>query len=30
VTVNPETGETKFTNSYQEFLKFKNELKQNQ
>jgi UPF0755 protein len=30
VTVNPETGETKFTNSYQEFLRFKQELKSNQ
>jgi UPF0755 protein len=28
VTVNPETGETKFTNSYDEFLKFKRELSQ--
>ena len=30
VTVNPETGETKFTNDYQEFLRFKQELKSNQ
>jgi UPF0755 protein len=30
VTVNPETGETKFTGSYQEFLRFKQELKSNQ
>jgi len=30
VTVNPETGETKFTSSYQEFLRFKQELKSNQ
>jgi UPF0755 protein len=30
VTVNPETGETKFTASYDEFLQFKNELKKNQ
>lgn len=30
VTTNPKTGETKFTASYQEFLRFKNELKSNQ
>ena len=30
VTVNPESGETKFTGSYQEFLRFKQELKSNQ
>jgi UPF0755 protein len=30
ITTNPKTGETKFTNSYQQFLKFKNELKSNQ
>lgn len=30
VTVNPETGQTKFTGSYQEFLRFKQELKSNQ
>jgi UPF0755 protein len=30
VTVNPETGETKFTGNYQEFLRFKQELKSNQ
>jgi UPF0755 protein len=30
VTTNPKTGETKFTGDYQEFLKFKNELKSNQ
>jgi UPF0755 protein len=30
VTTNPQTGETKFTGSYQEFLRFKNELKKNQ
>jgi UPF0755 protein len=29
VTTNLKTGETKFTNSYQEFLKFKKELKAN-
>jgi UPF0755 protein len=30
VTVDPQAGTTKFTNSYQEFLKFRNELKSNQ
>jgi UPF0755 protein len=30
VTVDPESGETKFTGSYQEFLRFKQELKSNQ
>ncbi len=30
VTVNPQTGETKFTASYDEFLDFKQELKSNQ
>lgn len=30
VTTNPATGETKFTNSYQEFLRFKQELQANQ
>lgn len=30
VTVNPKTGETKFTGDYQEFLRFKQELKSNQ
>lgn len=30
VTTNPKTGETKFTGSYQQFLKFKAELKTNQ
>jgi UPF0755 protein len=30
VTTNPKTGETKFTGDYQEFLKFKDELKSNQ
>jgi len=30
VTTNPKTGETKFTDSYQQFLKYKNELKSNQ
>jgi UPF0755 protein len=30
VTVNPATGETKFTASYQEFLRFKQELASNQ
>jgi UPF0755 protein len=30
VTTNPKTGETKFTGDYQEFLKFKSELKSNQ
>ena len=29
VTVDPETGETKFTNSYDEFLEFKDELRAN-
>jgi hypothetical protein len=28
--VNPQTGETKFTNSYAEFLKFKQELQSHQ
>lgn len=30
VTVNPQTGETKFTGDYDEFLRFKRELKSNQ
>ncbi len=30
VTTNPESGETKFTNDYKEFLRFKRELKSNQ
>jgi len=30
VTVDPQTGETKFTSDYQEFLQFKQELKSNQ
>jgi UPF0755 protein len=30
VTVNPKTGETKFTGDYNEFLRFKRELKSNQ
>ena len=30
VTVDPESGETKFTGDYQEFLRFKQELKSNQ
>ena len=30
VTVNPDTGKTKFTDSYEEFLEFKAELKANQ
>jgi UPF0755 protein len=30
VTTDPQAGTTKFTNSYQEFLKFRNELKSNQ
>ena len=30
VTVDPRTGETKFTSDYQEFLQFKQELKSNQ
>jgi UPF0755 protein len=30
VTTNPKTGETKFTGSYQQFLKYKDELKSNQ
>ena len=30
ITTNPKTGETKFTNSYQQFLQYKNELKSNQ
>jgi UPF0755 protein len=30
VTVNPKTGETKFTADYNEFLEFKDELKRNQ
>jgi hypothetical protein len=29
VTVDLKTGETKFTNSYKEFLQFKQELKAN-
>jgi UPF0755 protein len=30
VTTNPKTGETKFTDSYAQFLKYKDELKSNQ
>jgi UPF0755 protein len=30
VTTDPQAGTTKFTNSYQEFLRFRNELKSNQ
>ncbi|MGZ4632205.1 MAG: endolytic transglycosylase MltG [Actinomycetes bacterium] len=30
VTTDPQSGETKFTGDYQQFLKFKNELKSNQ
>ena len=30
ITTNPKTGETKFTNSYPQFLKYKDELKSNQ